>query len=145
MLIEINTILNKNYFSHSGTGGRPAPQSIAIEGCTSTPCDILQNSDAIMEVNFRSERGSSQLRPQVFATALGTTIEYNLPPQFANGCNHLIVGSCPLSVNEDATYRFVFSVTAVYPPIPVTVELTLWDHNSQHVFCAEIDIHVRLR
>lgn len=98
-----------------------------------------------MEVDFRSLRTASALRPQVFATALGATIEYNLPPQFANGCNHLPRGSCPLSVNEDATYRFVFTVTPVYPPIPVTVELTLFDQENQAVFCSLIDIHVRLR
>lgn len=98
-----------------------------------------------MEIDFRSVRGAATLRPQVFATALGATIEYNLPPQFANGCNHLLQGSCPLSVNEDATYRFVFSVTTVYPPIPVTVELALLDQNNEAVFCSLIDIHVRLR
>lgn len=98
-----------------------------------------------MQIDFRSLRSASALRPQVFATALGATIEYNLPPIFHNGCNHLLRGSCPLSVNEDATYSFIFSVTAVYPPIPVTVELTLFDHENQHVFCSLIDIHVRLR
>lgn len=98
-----------------------------------------------MEVEFRSQRPASALRPQVFATALGATIEYVLPVELRNACNHLRVGSCPLSGNEDVTYRFVFGVTNVYPPIPVTVELTLFDQASQHVFCAEIDIHVRLR
>lgn len=98
-----------------------------------------------MQVDFRAARPATSLRPQVFATALGATVEYNLPPQFANGCNHLHAGSCPLSVNEDATYGFAFPITSVYPPIPVSVELTLWDHTNQHVFCAVVDIHVRLR
>ncbi len=116
-----------------------------IADCAQAPCNVFQGSDAIMEVDFRSERVASALRPQVFATALGATIEYNLPPEHQNACNHLQIGSCPLSAGEDTTYRFVFRVTAVYPPIPVTVELTLFDHASQAVFCAEIDIHVRIR
>lgn len=98
-----------------------------------------------MNVNFRAPRGASQLRPQVFATALGETIEYTLPPNQREACDHLVTGSCPLSENEDATYRFVFPITAIYPPIPVSVELTIFDHLSQHVFCAVINIHVRLR
>ncbi|KAG4074479.1 hypothetical protein HA402_015768 [Bradysia odoriphaga] len=127
------------------TGGRLLPNSVTINNCSQTPCDVVQGSNAVMNVDFRSLRAASNLRPQVFATALGETIEYNLPPNQREACDHLITGSCPLSVNEDATYRFVFPITAIYPPIPVTVELTLWDQLNQHVFCALIDIHVRLR
>lgn len=98
-----------------------------------------------MNTDFRATRGASSLRPQVFATALGETIEYLLPPAHREGCNNLSVGSCPLSVNEDATHTFVFPITAVYPPIPVSVQLTVFDQLNQGVFCAIIDIHVRLR
>lgn len=98
-----------------------------------------------MLTNFRAQRAATHLRPQVHATALGETIEYILPPNQQNACDHLTVGSCPLSANEDATYRFVFPITAIYPPIPVSVQLTIWDHTNQHVFCAVIDIHVRIR
>lgn len=98
-----------------------------------------------MQVDFRAVLGADTLRPQVFATALGTTIEYQLAPEFHNACNHLIFGSCPLAVNEDATYHFVFGVTTIYPPIPVAVELTLIDHANRVSFCAVVDIHVRMR
>ncbi|KAJ6644496.1 NPC intracellular cholesterol transporter 2 [Pseudolycoriella hygida] len=127
------------------TGGRPLPQRIVIDGCNQTPCDVFQGSDALMYTDMRTERPANELRPQVFATALGQTIEYFLPPNQQNACDHLTVGSCPLSANEDATYRFSFPITPVYPPIPVTVELSLFDHTNQVVFCALIDIHVRLR
>lgn len=98
-----------------------------------------------MNIGFRAAVAAISLTPQVFATALGTTIEYTLPPLHQNACNHLSVGSCPLSPNEDVTYRFVFAITAVYPPIPVTVELTVVNHDGTILFCGLIDIHVRLR
>lgn len=94
--------------------------------------------------HFRAYGGANTLRPHVLATALGVTIEYPLPPDQQNACNHLSIGSCPLSVNEDATYNFVFPITSVYPPIPVSVQLTLYNHAGQPVFCAIIDIHVRI-
>lgn len=96
-----------------------------------------------MEVDFRTSMPASQLRPQVFATALNTTIEYVLPPQLQNGCEHLNRGSCPLSAKEDATYKFVFSVMKLYPAIPVSVELIMWNELKQVMWCAVIDIQVR--
>lgn len=97
-----------------------------------------------MEVDFRTSAPASQLRPQVYATALNTTIEYVLPPELQNGCNHLKVGSCPLSAKEDATYRFLFSVLKMYPPIRVSVELIMWNELKEVMWCAVIDIQVRI-
>lgn len=97
-----------------------------------------------MEIDFRSPAATS-LRPIVFATALNQTIEYTLPPAHQNACNHLTRGSCPVSQDEDLTYRFVFPITAIYPPIPVTVQLTLVNEANQVAFCKITDIIVRLR
>jgi len=125
--------------------GRPFINQMQIENCDRTPCDVFQGSNASMIVDFRALQSSVTLRPRVFATALGVTIEYTLPIEHQNACNHLTTGSCPLSANEDITYGFVFPITSVYPPIPVTVEITLHGDNDHHVFCAIADIHVRLR
>lgn len=97
-----------------------------------------------MEIDFRSLAATS-LRPIVWATALGQTIEYVLPPDQQNACNHLNRGSCPTSQDEDVTYRFVFPITPIYPPIPVTVQLTLVNHANATIFCKQTDIIVRLR
>lgn len=134
------------FLGYIGTGGRVAPHQVRVAGCTVAPCNVLQGSDAIMHVDFRAASGATTLRPVVFATALGATIEYQLNPQFHTACNHLIGGSsCPLAVNEDATYNFVFGVTIFYPPIPVAVELSLVNQAGETVFCTIIDIHVRIR
>lgn len=116
-----------------------------VEGCTTAPCDILQGFDAIMQIDFRAPAAANTLRPVVMATALGVTIEYPLDISYQNACNHLIEGSsCPLAANEDSTYKFVFRIETYFPPIAVAVELSLIDHDDNHVFCSVIDIHVRI-
>lgn len=116
-----------------------------MAGCTSDPCNVVQGNTANMQVDFRAPHAATGLRPVVFATALGQTIQYQLEPQFHNACNHLIGTSCPLSAGEDATYRFAFHVTPIYPPIRVLVELSLVDHANRPQFCTVIPIHVRTR
>lgn len=129
----------------SGTGGRLHPVQVRVAGCTAAPCDVFQGSDAVMQIDFRAPALANTLRPVVMATALGATIEYQLNPIFHNACNHLTGASCPLAANEDVTYNFTFGVTTFYPPIPVAVELSLYNHNGETVFCSIIDIHVRIR
>lgn len=132
-------------FFFAGTGGRLPPVQVRVAGCTAAPCDVFQGADAVMQIDFRAAALHNTLRPVVMATALGATIEYQLNPVFHNACNHLAPGSsCPLSLNEDVTYNFVFGVTTFYPPIPVAVELSLIDHAGATVFCTIIDIHVRI-
>jgi len=126
-------------------GGLNFPDEVRIANCSSTPCDIPQGQNADMQVAFRSLNQANTLRPVVMAIALGLTIEYVLPDEHQNACNHLLQGSCPLSASEDAIYHFIFHVEDVYPPIPVTVELRLVDHMNRVVFCVVIDIQVRLR
>lgn len=145
MKIKVSKLLTKNeLFSNKGATTDRFVDEVRIEECTQTPCYVFQGSDVVMEVDFRSVAAQS-LRPQVFATALGQTIEYTLPPAHQNACNHLSRGSCPVSQDEDITYRFVFPITNIYPPIPVTVQLTLFNQDNQPVFCKITDIIVRLR
>lgn len=144
--LEVWTNFSINFLTFVlGPGGHRLPQTITIDGCAQTPCDVTQGTDVLKIADFSHPTTASSLRPQVFATALGTTIEYVLPPNQREACDHLSTGSCPLAPNEAATYRFVFPITSIYPPIPVSVELTLRDQASNVVFCAIIDIHVRLR
>lgn len=97
-----------------------------------------------MQIDFRAVNGAQSLRPVVWATAFGVTIEYHLESQYHNACNHLVDSFCPLSDNEDATYSFEFAVTKQYPAIPVAVELSLLDQFNATVFCSIIDVQIRL-
>lgn len=134
-----------NSINYIGTGGRAPPQAVRVQGCTGARCDVFQGADAVMQVDFRAIAGATALRPVVFATALGATVEYNLPPHLQNACTQLGSSSCPLSPNEDATYHFRFSVTTFYPPIPVDVEISLINQAGATVFCTIVPIHVRVR
>lgn len=129
----------------AGSQGQPFPTQVRIAGCYAAPCAVLQGSSANMSIDFRAPNGATGLRPTVNAHVGSSSVAFPLPSQFHNACNHLVGSRCPLGINEDATYNFVFPISAVYPPIRVGVELSLNDQAGRPVFCTIIDVQVRRR
>lgn len=131
--------------SNAGRNNANRPTEVRIAGCTVSPCTITQGTTANMQIDFRSLNAASSLRPVVNAQVGASWVSYPLQPQFHNACSHLVRGSCPLAAQEQATYNFAFSVTPVYPPIRVNVELSLLDQAGRHVICTVIPVQVRTR
>lgn len=96
-----------------------------------------------MDIDFRAKNGAQELRPVVYATVLGITLEYPLETDFQDACKHLDGSQCPLSENEDVTYNFKFPIASYLPTVRVAVELSLIDEDKETVFCTIIDARVR--
>ncbi|EAA04248.1 NPC intracellular cholesterol transporter 2-like [Anopheles arabiensis] len=124
------------------SGGRPAPTEVRVEGCTVPPCDLVRGSDAIMDMDFTAPFAAANLRTQVVATALGVTAPFELPADRAAACNWLLNTQCPVSANEDITYRLSMPVLLVYPRVSLTVEIDLVDDAGQSLACFELDARV---
>lgn len=78
----------------------------------------------------------------VQAGVLGLWIDYALPENIANACNHLQNTRCPLSAGEDVVYEFLFPVEDNYPRISVDVELLLSGGGIGGFMCVTVPIRV---
>lgn len=127
----------------SGTGGRPLPNAVRIADCTSLPCPVLQGHNTVAQIDFWALGGAFTLTPDVWLTIGGTHIDYHVHPDFLNACNHLIGASCPLAINQFATYNFIFPVTTQFPVGTfATIEVQLIDHAFNSVVCGVLDVLV---
>ncbi|KFB38301.1 AGAP002850-PA-like protein [Anopheles sinensis] len=123
------------------TGGRP--QAVAnIVGCTAAPCDLVRGQDVIAYIDFTTDRAVQSMTTIPTATALGITAPYPLPAEFAETCNWLEGASCPLSPNEDVTYRLTIPVLPIYPLVSLSIEIDIVDQNDASVACFVVDAQV---
>lgn len=128
--------------SSAGSGGRPFPAEVRVDGCAAQPCTVRKGSTIYMQMDWNVGSSTATLKPKVMATALGTTIPYILPPDMQNACNHLANANCPLDAGERPTYKFQFYVANIYPSVRVTIELSLIDQRDQTTSCFNIDLSV---
>lgn len=106
------------------------------------PCNAYQGQNIIVDMDFSVYTPVQRLTPSVQATAFGVVTPYPLPGELLEACNHLLNTRCPLDAGERPTYRFVFYISRIYPPIPVNIELTLSDEYGRAVTCISVDLRV---
>lgn len=93
--------------------------------------------------NFSAAIKTGSLTPEVdlyFGNELAGS--YDLPSDKQIGCNWLVDGSCPLDVNEDATYHLKMLV----PPVPTTlvgIVFRLKNSEGRALFCMRVDLDVK--
>ncbi|KFB35565.1 AGAP007197-PA-like protein [Anopheles sinensis] len=121
---------------------RPRPTEVRVEGCTVPPCDLVRGSDAIMDMDFTAPFAAVSLHTRVVATALGVTAPFDLPADRAAACNWLLNAECPVSANEDITYRLSMPVLLIYPRVSLSIEIDLVDPNGQSLACFILDARV---
>ncbi|XP_052863621.1 NPC intracellular cholesterol transporter 2-like [Anopheles cruzii] len=124
------------------TGARPQPFDVSIDGCTAPPCNLVRGQDVIAYISFTADRAVFNMTTIPTATALGITAPYPLPAEFAATCNWLEGSSCPLSPNEDVTYRLTIPVLSIYPLVSLVIEIDIVDQDSQTVACFLVDAQV---
>ncbi|XP_035907732.1 NPC intracellular cholesterol transporter 2-like [Anopheles stephensi] len=142
LLVATTTVMGAGVATRACSGGRPAPTEVRVEGCTVPPCDLVRGSDAIMDMDFTAPFAADTLRTEVVATALGVTAPFELPADRAAACNWLLNAQCPVSANEDITYRLSMPVLLIYPRVSLTVEINLVDDAGQSLACFLLDARV---
>uniref|UniRef100_A0A182PSP0 MD-2-related lipid-recognition domain-containing protein n=1 Tax=Anopheles epiroticus TaxID=199890 RepID=A0A182PSP0_9DIPT len=124
------------------TNGRPQATNVNILGCSAPPCDLVRGQDVIAYIDFTTDRAVTSMTTVPTATALGITAPYPLPAEFADTCAWLEGSSCPLSANEDVTYRLTIPVLPIYPLVSLSIEIDIVDENEQSVTCFVVDARV---
>jgi Niemann-Pick C2 protein len=115
------------------------PKAVRIEGCDKPPCELYRGADITMEVDFEAVTSTKTLKPQVFATAVGITIPYELPSHLAEACKYLAnEKNCPLTPGHEYTYKLTMPVDKNYPAIPVSLEFSLQDEHGTPEFCFQV-------
>uniref|UniRef100_A0A182Q4U1 MD-2-related lipid-recognition domain-containing protein n=1 Tax=Anopheles farauti TaxID=69004 RepID=A0A182Q4U1_9DIPT len=123
------------------TGNRPFPTSVDVVGCTSPPCDLVRGQDVIAFIDFTTDRAVSSMTTIATATALGVVTNYPLGSNSVT-CNFLQGSSCPLSANEDVTYRLTMPILSIYPLVSLSIEINVVDENQSSVACFVVDAQV---
>uniref|UniRef100_A0A182KBS6 MD-2-related lipid-recognition domain-containing protein n=1 Tax=Anopheles christyi TaxID=43041 RepID=A0A182KBS6_9DIPT len=124
------------------SNGRPQATNANILGCTAPPCDLVRGQDVIAYIDFTTDRVVNTMTTVPTATALGITAPYPLPAEFADTCAWLEGSSCPLSANEDVTYRLTIPVLPIYPLVSLSIEIDIVDQDGQSVTCFVVDARV---
>ncbi|XP_052890161.1 NPC intracellular cholesterol transporter 2-like [Anopheles moucheti] len=123
-------------------GDRPQATNVNIVGCSAPPCDLIRGQDVIAYIDFTTDRAVTTMTTVPTATALGITAPYPLPAEFANTCAWLEGSSCPLSANEDVTYRLTIPVLPIYPLVSLSIEIDIVDETNESVACFVVDAQV---
>lgn len=142
--------------------GKPSPNAVRVDGCSTMPCDIVRGQDAIMNMDFtvggnylilhilitrpkvnnlfpNLDNPISSLRPEIIAYALGQTVPYPLSDELNNVCANLGTSQCPLDPTEEATWKFVFFVGMEYPKVDLVLEVNLLDQSDNIVSCFKLE------
>ncbi|XP_040153286.1 NPC intracellular cholesterol transporter 2 homolog a-like [Anopheles arabiensis] len=127
--------------SRACSGGRPQPTNVVIEGCTAPPCNLVRGQDVIGLIDFTTDRAVTSMTTIATATALGVVTNYPLGSN-AITCNFLQGSSCPLSANEDVTYRLTMPILSIYPLVSLSIEIDLVDQDNNSVSCFVVDAQV---
>uniref|UniRef100_A0A182W0P8 MD-2-related lipid-recognition domain-containing protein n=1 Tax=Anopheles minimus TaxID=112268 RepID=A0A182W0P8_9DIPT len=123
------------------TEGRTHPLSVEIEGCSAPPCNLVRGQDVIAHIDFTTDRAVTSMTTVATATALGVVTNYPLGSN-AVTCNFLQGSSCPLSANEDVTYRLTMPILAIYPLVSLSIEINVVDQDNNSVTCFVVDAQV---
>uniref|UniRef100_A0A182N787 MD-2-related lipid-recognition domain-containing protein n=1 Tax=Anopheles dirus TaxID=7168 RepID=A0A182N787_9DIPT len=123
------------------TGSRPFPTTVDVVGCTAAPCNLVRGQDVIAYIDFTVDRAVSSMTTVATATALGVVTNYPLGTN-AVTCNFLQGTSCPLSANEDVTYRLTMPILAIYPLVSLSIEINVVDQANASVACFVVDAQV---
>uniref|UniRef100_A0A182NJY2 MD-2-related lipid-recognition domain-containing protein n=1 Tax=Anopheles dirus TaxID=7168 RepID=A0A182NJY2_9DIPT len=142
LLLAVGSSMGTGVAIRACAGNRPIPTEVRVEGCTVPPCDLVRGTDAIMDMDFTAPFAAANLRTEVMATALGVTAPFELPADRAAACNWLLNAQCPVSANEDITYRLSMPVLLIYPRVSLTVEINLVDDDGQSLACFMLDARV---
>ncbi|XP_065074231.1 NPC intracellular cholesterol transporter 2-like [Ochlerotatus camptorhynchus] len=118
------------------------PVAVDIQGCQKLPCELKRGEDAVAFVDFSTGEEVARLRPDVYATALGVTVPFIMPPDRQDACEWLQGSRCPLSAGEDVRYELRLPVEKAYPALAVDVELRLVDQDDQIVSCFSVQAKV---
>ncbi|XP_053670628.1 NPC intracellular cholesterol transporter 2 homolog a-like [Anopheles nili] len=123
------------------TGNRPHPISVDVLGCTSPPCDLERGQDIIAYIDFTTDRSVTSMTTLATAMATGIVTGYPVGSN-AITCNFLQGSSCPLSANENVTYRLTLPILPIYPLVSLSIEVDVIDQNNQSVICFVVDARV---
>uniref|UniRef100_A0A182JWL7 MD-2-related lipid-recognition domain-containing protein n=1 Tax=Anopheles christyi TaxID=43041 RepID=A0A182JWL7_9DIPT len=140
-LIALVPALVYGNVTRSCTNGRPQPTSVAIQGCTAPPCELVRGQDIIAFIDFTTDRAVTSMTTIATATALGVVTNYPLGSN-AVTCNFLQGSSCPLSANEDVTYRLTMPILSIYPLVSLSIEINVVDQDNTSLTCFVVDAQV---
>uniref|UniRef100_A0A182XW59 MD-2-related lipid-recognition domain-containing protein n=1 Tax=Anopheles stephensi TaxID=30069 RepID=A0A182XW59_ANOST len=141
LVVEVS-VLDEQARTHTCFAVDARSTNVNIQGCSAPPCDLVRGQDVIAYIDFTTDRAVTSMRTVPTATALGITAPYPLPAEFADTCAWLEGSSCPLSANEDVTYRLTIPVLPIYPLVSLSIEIDIVDENEQSVTCFVVDAQV---
>ncbi|XP_052273085.1 NPC intracellular cholesterol transporter 2-like [Dreissena polymorpha] len=95
---------------------------------------VEKGTDASLEIDFTSKTSQSQLSTVVHGVLSGVPVPFSIPD--ANACNG-IVEKCPISPNNNYTFKASMPVKSIYPSLRLVVRYEIQDPSGTDVICIE--------
>ncbi|CAH1159920.1 unnamed protein product [Phaedon cochleariae] len=109
---------------------------VDIAGCgDKARCPLKRNTNATMNIDFKSNVDSSNVTAVVYGIVLGIKTSFALPNP--NGCVDSGI-SCPIKAGETYTYSTTLPVESSYPRVTVTIQWELQTDDGSDLICAKI-------
>lgn len=113
------------------------------------PCVIRRrlNSTAVFDIQFTAKKRVNTINTVVTRrNTFGWEQAYPLPAHVQNGCNNLIVGSCPLVFIRSARQRLQLPLgsTLFDAPLVVRFRVSQLAQNNSTISCFEVDFRTVL-
>lgn len=164
----IHTVLlqfTNNKLKCLGDNGAASPIAIRIDGCPGAICEVKRGSKVNYQIDFRTsmyncceknlflyiskcyrtffictsiDTAGSSIQIQMQVQVFGQTITVPIPPEQANGCRNLLVGSCPYQNNQLLTHTESIDVPRDVPTGLVVTIIASYVSPSGVLACAKV-------
>ena len=132
-------------------GGLPLPVAAFMDSrespCLAEPCGVSRSRGfAVTYVDFKPVVNTQGIMPRIRASVFNgaVTITQELPQEIANNPCGILESPhrCPLTANQQVSYRLQLPVDPTTPLIDTATEVTLFGDNNQVIFCYRLDTRV---
>ncbi|KYM97617.1 Epididymal secretory protein E1, partial [Cyphomyrmex costatus] len=125
---------------HERCENGPMPDSLTVDGCNGSPCDIHRGTNLTAHWDFKAIADAEKLITRVKVTIMGATVPYPYP--YPNACESLTNSKCPLKKGDKVTYNLFMPISKLYPPASMTIEFALVDEKSNVQVCFKLNAQV---
>ncbi|OXA38930.1 NPC intracellular cholesterol transporter 2 [Folsomia candida] len=114
--------------------------NVFVSECASLPCTFRRGQNYSIEIDFENNRGTEILTAEVYGIILGIPVPW--PGLDRDGCNHMIIGGCPMHVGDYVTYGMAMPVDTLLPPVEATLRWLIKGDDGREIFCFEIPVRL---
>ncbi|XP_055601212.1 NPC intracellular cholesterol transporter 2-like [Uranotaenia lowii] len=117
------------------------PTMLDIEGCSKTPCTIVNGQNLKLSAEFVAPHATKSLTVKVIPRIGLIAIPFELPEEHRDGCKKLVNAQCPLGRGQRVQAAANIPIQAPVKNVKVNVEFQLRS-DSGLAICFKMDVKI---